>query len=329
MPRPAPGTLALKELERPLEHRTGHQVCLVGSATNTTNVELVQAWSDAGVDAVLVNPVDAVKPEAVALGRLDVLPSLDGIEPGLLALLLLERRGFPVLNRAEALLAAHDKLRTADRLGLASLPHPRTVRWRGEPDVPIGLPFVAKPPFGSWGRDVFLCRDRHEVRSTLAVVRDRPWFRRHGALLQEFLSADGSDLRLIVAGGEVVGAGKRIAAPGEWRTNVSLGGRLLPVKPSPAARSLAVAAASAVGADFIGVDLLPLGDGKYVVIELNGAVEFDEGYSLTRRGIYLDAADALGIRRSSRSLHLTRPTRTARERPDALLRFRDQGIGRH
>jgi glutathione synthase/RimK-type ligase-like ATP-grasp enzyme len=57
---------------------------------------------------------------------------------------------------------------------------------------------------------------------------------------------------------------------------VSLGGRLLPVKPLPAARSLAAAAASAVGADLVGVDLLPLGAEEYVVIELNGAVEFDE-----------------------------------------------------
>jgi glutathione synthase/RimK-type ligase-like ATP-grasp enzyme len=57
---------------------------------------------------------------------------------------------------------------------------------------------------------------------------------------------------------------------------VSLGGRLLPVKPLPAARSLVAAAASAVGADLVGVDLLPLGAEEYVVIELNGAVEFDE-----------------------------------------------------
>lgn len=131
MPRPMPGPLALEELERPGERRTGHQVCILGSATNTTNVELVRAWIDAGLDAVLASSVDALKPDAVALGRLDVLPSLDGIEPGLLALLLLERRGFAVLNRAEALRAVHDKLRTADRLAVAGVPHPRTVRWRG------------------------------------------------------------------------------------------------------------------------------------------------------------------------------------------------------
>ena len=47
------------------------------------------------------------------------------------------------------------------------------------------------------------------------------------------------------------------AAPGEWRTNVSLGGRLEPVDPPEEALRLAVAAIAAIGIDFAGVDLLP------------------------------------------------------------------------
>lgn len=271
------------------------RVCVVGSAGNETNVELVESWREAGLDAVLLDPLRRVPADAVVLGRIDVLPTLDGVEPGLLALLLLERRGCRVLNGAEALLTVHDKLRTARRLELAGLPHPRTAARREEAGAELEPPFVLKPRFGSWGRDVFLCADNRAVTSTLDEIRRRPWFRRHGAIVQELVPSGGSDLRLVVAGGEVVGAGKRVAAPGEWRTNVSLGGTLHPVTPSPAARSLAVAAAAAVGADLVGVDLIPLGGDEYVVVELNGAVEFDEGYSLTRRGVHLDAADALGL----------------------------------
>lgn len=275
-------------------------VDVFGSATNATNVELTRAWRDAGIDAVLLNPPRALRADSVVIGRLDVLPTFDGVEPGLLCLLMLERRGFRTLNRAEALLTVHDKLRTARRLELAGLPHPRTVVQRGEAQVTLEPPFVVKPRFGSWGRDVFLCEDRRAAAQTVREVCRRPWFRRHGALVQEFVRSGGSDLRLIVAGGAVVGAGRRVAAPGEWRTNVALGGKLLPVQPSSAARLLAVAAASAVGADFVGVDLLPVGEDRYVVIELNGAVEFDERYSLTTRGIHLDAADALGLLRIPR-----------------------------
>lgn len=77
-----------------------------------------------------------------------------------------------------------------------------------------------------------------------------------------------------------MGAIKRVAAPGEWRTNLALGGRRVPIVPPPAACDLAVAAVASIGADLVGVDLLPIGPGRYCVIELNGAVDFGPEYSL-------------------------------------------------
>jgi [lysine-biosynthesis-protein LysW]--L-2-aminoadipate ligase len=100
---------------------------------------------------------------------------------------------------------------------------------------------------------------------------------------------------LIVAGGEVVGGGERVAAAGDWRTNVSLGGTLRPADLPPDARSLAVAAAAAVEADLVGVDLLPLGGEGYAVLELNGAVDFDERYSLDGGDVFVEAARALSL----------------------------------
>ena len=71
----------------------------------------------------------------------------------------------------------------------------------------------------------------------------------------------------LVAGGRVVGAARRIAADGEWRTNVALGGRSVPYVPPPLARSLAILAVDAVHAD--GVD----GTSGWVIAMLNGAVD--------------------------------------------------------
>ena len=45
------------------------------------------------------------------------------------------------------------------------------------------------------------------------------------------------------------------------------------------AQRLAIHAACAVGIDFAGVDLLPV-DGGWIVLELNGAVDFDRRYTL-------------------------------------------------
>src|SRR5262249_5695280 len=87
------------------------------------------------------------------------------------------------------------------------------------------------------------------------------------------------DLRILVAAGQVVGAIFRIAAEGEWRTNVALGGLRRSVPDPPrAACELALTAARAAGAALVGVDLVPNVAGGWTIIELNGAVEFTAEY---------------------------------------------------
>ncbi len=153
---------------------------------------------------------------------------------------------------------------------------------------------MIKPRLGSWGVDVFRCASDEELQAALEEVRSRPWFARQGALVQELVPPVGYDLRLVVAGGVVVGAIRRVAAPHEWRTNASLGGTRRRARPSAAAAALGIASAAAIGADLVGVDLLPAGDG-YTVIELNGAVDFDDLYSLTGQDVLREAAVALGL----------------------------------
>ena len=94
-----------------------------------------------------------------------------------------------------------------------------------------------------------------------------------------------------VAGRQVVGAIERVAPAGEWRTNVALGGIRRPVVPPPRACELGVAAATALGIDLVGVDLLPVGAGEYVVLELNAAVEFTPEYG--EEDVYAAAVSAL------------------------------------
>jgi glutathione synthase/RimK-type ligase-like ATP-grasp enzyme len=98
---------------------------------------------------------------------------------------------------------------------------------------------------------------------------------------------------VLVAGGRVVGAAERVAAAGEWRTNVSVGGSLRSLRPTDEAAELAQTAAAVASADFVGVDLLPVeGEAGYVVLELNGAVDFDGRYSLDGRDVSADIATA-------------------------------------
>ena len=260
-------------------------LAIVAQRRTATNTALAAA-APRGVDARILLPEQAsslLQPGAVALGRLDVVDGLDGVEDGLWALGSLAARGVVVLNRAGALLGAHDKLLTAKVLQRAGLPHPRTRILHPGGHVPDWEgPVVVKPRFGSWGREVELCSDEISFRRHLRAIEHRLWFQRHGALLQELVPPAGFDLRIVVAGGVAVGAISRVAAPGEWRTNIALGGTRVAVEPPPAALELAVRAAEAAAADLIGVDLLPDGDGGHTVLELNGAVDFTRAYRLDR-----------------------------------------------
>ncbi|MGZ6661673.1 MAG: ATP-grasp domain-containing protein [Solirubrobacteraceae bacterium] len=270
-----------------------------------SNLPLVEGWRRLGIRAELLRPHDAshrLGPGDVALVRLDVSPTLDRVEPGLGEIAELRRRGVRLLNSPAALLAAHDKRETALRLGNAGIPHPRTLhRCQLDEVRKFDLPFVLKPRFGSWGQDIMLCRDSGELERCLATIGEKSWFRRHGVLIQEFVPPLGYDLRVIVAGERVVGAEQRHAAPGEWRTNEALGGRAVPAQPSEQESLLAIEAARAIGADLLGVDLLPLPDDGSVVIEVNIAVDFDAEDSLPGRNVYADAADALALGREDRA----------------------------
>jgi [lysine-biosynthesis-protein LysW]---L-2-aminoadipate ligase len=278
-------------------------IAIFGSDRNVTNGVLAARWRSLGFPAQLVHPGDAARRVGagdVVVGRLDVTDGLDGVEPGLLELLLLERAGVDVRNGARALLAAHDKLRTARLFHAAGLPHPRSGVVRGPTDaLPVPPPLVVKPRFGSWGRDVFRCETEREARACLRSVAGRGWFGRHGAIVQELVEPPRSDLRLIVARGRAVGAVSRLPKAGEWRTNAALGASRERSAPDAAARALAAAAARAIGADLIGIDLLPLRSGGYVVLEANGAADFDATYSFGGRDVFREAAGALGLRREA------------------------------
>jgi [lysine-biosynthesis-protein LysW]---L-2-aminoadipate ligase len=256
------------------------RIAIVAARASRTNLRLASAggaeWSWLTPKAAL----EQLGPGDAALGRLDVLPTLDGIDGGLRVLGELEARRVRVLNPAGALLAAHDKLVTARVLEGASLPHPRTrfasAGW--EAGAWAG-PVVVKPRFGSWGRAVHRCDDGASLAALLGGLGTERWFALHGAIVQELVEPAGHDLRILVAGGRAVGAISRVAARGEWRTNVALGARRRRVTPPDDAVRIALAAAEAARADLVGVDLLPLPDGGWTIIELNGAVEFTSAYS--------------------------------------------------
>ena len=247
-----------------------------------------------------MTPADAaasLAPGDVALGRLDVRKTLDGIDDGLWALGVLAARGVTVLNSPGTLIATHDKLVTARLLRRSGLPHPWTRHVRpGRPLEDVHAPVVVKPRHGSWGRNVVICETDESLVATLEAIHGEAWYIEHGALVQEVVPPTGSDLRVIVAGDRVVGAVRREAAPGEWRTNVALGAKRVPVMPDRAARLLALAAARATNAALVGVDLLPTPDGGYTIARAERSGRFHPRVPIRGRHLPRDRRTALPVR---------------------------------
>lgn len=183
----------------------------------------------------------------------------------------LEGAGVAVLNAPRAVEVSVDKYRSLALLAGAGLPVPPTAACESCRDAldaydTLAGDVVVKPLFGSEGRGLVRVSDRELARRAFSTLE------RLDAViyLQKVVTHPGHDYRVLVLGRRVVGAIRRHAPGGDWRTNVAVGGRAESCRPDRSLERLAVAAAGAVGADLAGVDLMDdLNRGGPVVLEVN------------------------------------------------------------
>jgi ribosomal protein S6--L-glutamate ligase len=203
--------------------------------------------------------------------------------------------GVSVLNPPRAVEAAVDKYLTLALLEGAGLPVPPT--WTGQSANEalaafnvLGGDVVVKPLFGSEGRGLMRIGDKELAWRTFHALQ------RLGSVLylQRVVRHPGHDFRVFVLRGSVLGVMRRHASPGEWRANVSLGGRAESCQLDPEAERLALAAARAVGAELAGVDLIhDLDRGCLVVIEVNAVPGWRALASVTGIDIAAEILSAL------------------------------------
>jgi hypothetical protein len=100
---------------------------VAGRSTPTSEL-FVGALHEHGIGAHVVEPArlsDLMRRDDVVLDRLDDRRTLDGVENGIWSYAGFERAG-RVLNPAPSLIARHDELQTALRLGRLRIPQRRT-----------------------------------------------------------------------------------------------------------------------------------------------------------------------------------------------------------
>ncbi len=191
-------------------------------------------------------------------------------ESTLAVLAALEVAGVAVVNRPAPIRRGRDHWRTALALAAAGVPHPETLAG-SEPETlaaavaaRFGFPCVVKQRRSRMGVGVIRCASRAE----LDAVLDSLWRLGDEVVVQRFCPPGGVSRRVLVLDGEVLGASQHLARAGEFRANAAQGATVSAVELDPAQADLALAAASVVGLDFAGIDLLPDGD-RWVVGEVN------------------------------------------------------------
>lgn len=130
-----------------------------------------------------------------------------------------------------------------------------------------GAPLVIKLLQGTQGIGVVLAETRKAAESVIDAFMGI----KVDILVQEFIKeAGGSDIRCLVIGGKVVAAMRRQGPPGEFRSNLHLGGSAELVKITPKERRTAVEAAKILGLGLAGVDILRSNRGP-LVMEVNSS----------------------------------------------------------
>ena len=170
---------------------------------------------------------------------------------------------------AAAFSTGHNKLSTQLELQKNNVPMPNTY-FAATPRAArnilarVNYPIVMKFPEGTQGKGVMFSDSFASASSLLDAlnVMNQPF------IIQEYIETEGSDIRAIVVGEQVVASMRRIALKGEVRSNIHAGGRGEPVSLDFQARKIAVQAAKAIGADICGVDILESVTGP-LVIEVN------------------------------------------------------------
>jgi ribosomal protein S6--L-glutamate ligase len=212
--------------------------------------------------------------------------------------------GIPVLNNSVPIARSRDKLRCLQLLSRFGVDIPRTVmcRYRDEVAQAVeqvgGLPCIIKLLQGAQGVGVMIAHSTAEVEGML----DTLWAMGQEILLQEFIQESrGKDIRALVIGDRVVGAMRRQAKSGEFRSNLHRGGKGRPLDLPAEYADIALKAVRVIGLEVAGVDMLEARSGPKIM-EVNSSPGFEGLEAATGLDIatlYIKHAVAFGQARAS------------------------------
>ncbi len=194
----------------------------------------------------------------------------------------LELENVRLFNCADAIETCDNKALTSIKLSKAGVRIPRTIiapktfEGVGYKDLgffdnaieKLGLPLVIKEAYGSFGMQVYLVSTRDEAEDVIAKLGHKDF------IMQEFISTSrGRDLRVNVVGGRVAAAIYRYNDK-DFRSNLTIGGKMCAYDILAAQEKEALKACKALNLDFAGVDVMFGKDDEPVICEVNSNMHF-------------------------------------------------------
>ena len=174
---------------------------------------------------------------------------------------------------SQALIRSRDKLRSFQILSRAGLGLPKTVFTNYSRNVKEivqsagGAPVVVKLLEGTQGLGVVLAETDNAAESVIEAFNGL----KVRVIVQEFIAeAHGADIRAFVVDGVVVGAMKRQAKKGEFRSNLHRGGTAELIELTEEEENAALKAARVMGLGICGVDMLQSKNGP-LILEVNSS----------------------------------------------------------
>ncbi len=198
---------------------------------------------------------------------------------------LLENDGIKVFNSSESIRLCDDKSLTYLKLRNIGIKQPKTIfspllyyHTLLESDEildfiidELGLPFVFKECFGSFGKQVSLIYDKNELAEKIKQVGTWPY------IMQEFIdSSFGKDLRIYVVGNKCIASMKRENKNGDFRANIEVGSHGTLYQLNDKQKEIALKVVKKLGLTFGGIDLLFGKDDEPIFCEANSNAYFNE-----------------------------------------------------
>jgi len=202
----------------------------------------------------------------------------------------LEQLGYRVFNSSKAIEICDDKALTHLTLMNSGIKMPRTIiapktfdnigytnyNFLDQIIKIIGFPMVVKESFGSFGQQVYLVTDEQELMLKVKQIGSKPM------LFQQFITSSfGRDIRLQVVGGEVIASMFRYTENGDFRANLTIGGKMQEYNPSKEQCDLALRCCDIIGLDFAGVDILFGEQEEPIICEVNSNAHFKNIFDCT------------------------------------------------